>query len=304
MMADDFTRRALSFQFVLGKGQFGANDAGFGSNSNVVTLTGLRATALISMPGGATKPTADIKVFGMSPTLMNRLSTLGSIPTSHRINSVAVQAGNVDGTLSTVFTGTIYNGYGDYDQQPNVPFVVNASSAFIEAIKPSPVNSFVGSSDVATMLSGLAIEMGLSFENFGVTAQLSNSYYYGSAWQQAKQIVRDAGIEWNVCEGGVLAIWMPGQSRDTPTPPEISPDTGMIGYPSFFPLGLQLRTVFNPLIVFGRRITVKSSLPNSSGPWVVAGLQHSLESRTPDGAWETSVQATPVGYGVVVPSLR
>lgn len=311
-------QRTLSFQFVLGSGSFGESP---GSNTLTVTGAGnypLRARVEIAAPGAGAKSTADIRIWGMTKAQMDQMSVLGTVITSQRNNSILIQAGDVGGTLATAFSGTMFNAYGAYNEQPEAPFVVQASSAYYLAIKPAPVTSFVGTTPVATILQGLATAMGFTFQNSGVTATLSHAYYYGSAWDQALQIVQDAGIEWNCCDGGVLAIWNAGGSRTTPTPTLIAPPPkgAMIGYPTFNSFGIDVKNVYASTLQFGNQIQVESSLFNSqgiknvpggppeNGIYTINGLQHILESGTPGGLWESDIQGVIPSYGPVVPSVR
>lgn len=296
MTDTSFTEKVLTFQFILGTGNFGSE------GQTTATLSKLRASVHIDQAGGMAMPVAHMRIYGMEQSMMNKISTLGLIATTVRRNTVVVLAGVEGGALSEVFRGTIQNAYGDYSAMPEVPFVVDAYGGLDTALKPSTPLVVRGNADVATMLSGLAKQMGLTFENNGVTAKLSNPSYQGSLWSQAQQIVQHAGIEWNTGANGVLAIWNPGKSRER-TIPKISPSTGLIGYPTYFSLGIALRTLFSPAIQFGGRVEVESSLPAASGSnWIVSNLSADLETITPQGRWELTVQCAPVGYGAIAPS--
>lgn len=290
-----FTQKLLQIQFALGEGTFGTTGA------NVTTLSGLRASATITRAGGPSLGTLSLRVYGMKQAMMNQLSTLGSVVTSLRQNQVAVLAGTPDGVFVQVFHGTIFDGYGDYGNQPDVPFVVNAQEIYLKNLIPSNSLSLQKSFDVATVLSGLANQLGLTFEGNGVQVTLPPSYFPGPPLIQARKIIEHAGLEWNGGEGGVLAVWKPGQSRDGDIP-LISKDVGMIGYPSFFSLGIQVRTLFNPTIGIGRKFKIQSELPAANQEWVVASLSHTLETLMPKGKWESTIQGTPPQQGPVVPS--
>ncbi len=138
--------------------------------------------------------------------------------------------------------------------------------------------------------------MGLSFENNGVSVIFPKAYYWGSALSQVRDVINDAGIEWNQGDNGVLAIWPKGGSRGGAVP-LISKDTGLIGFP--YPSGnglLGLRTIFNPQINFGAKINVDSTITPAKGIWTVCSLMHDLESETPNGAWFSALVGTPPGY--------
>ncbi len=134
--------------------------------------------------------------------------------------------------------------------------------------------------------------MNMGFENNGVTARLPTSYYGGSPFEQAQLIVKHAGIEWNAGERGVLAIWNPGQARGGAVA-DVSPETGLVGYPNYTANGLDLKTIFNPSITQGSRINVKSSLTGANGEWIVDKTSHELESQVPKGSWYTHLITHP-----------
>jgi hypothetical protein len=199
----------------------------------------------------------------MPPSLMNQLATLGLVFNLVPKNTLTIMAGDDESGMSTVFGGTIWAAYGDYASQPNVPFHFECLAGAADAAIAVPASSFTGSTDVATIMSGLARQMGLGFENNGVSVKLSSPYLSGSAKVQAQKVADWAGIEWTI-DDGKLAIWPKGGNRNTPNVPTISPSTGMISYPAFTQQGIIVKTVFNPQISFGSLIKVESSLLRES----------------------------------------
>lgn len=301
-------KRVLTADFKLGQGNFG--DA---SQSNTVTVEGLRMRARIDNAGGAAQTTLDLTVYGMSLSVMNTLSTLGFVATTTRKNVVSVSAGDSDGT-TLVFEGTIFDAYVDLSSQPDAAFVVHATTAYVESLKPGDPSSYTGPVDVAQVLQTIAAQMNVPFENNGVSVILSNPYFSGSLLNQAQQAVDHAGIAWNKLSDRKLAIWYPGQSRSGAAP-LVSKDTGLANYVSYTSNGIAFRTVFNPSIIFGGKVNVQSSqlLINQtdaqgelqggakvggSGTWGVTRLNHDLETLVPHGNWFSDVQAAPVGYQV------
>lgn len=300
-----FEQRVLEAGFTLGQGTFGDSD-----NSNQSTAAGLRMCSQIKRAGGAGMAKLSLTIYGMKLSTMNTLSTLGVIATTYRKNIITLNAGNSD-TTSTVFQGTITNAYVDLQSMPEAKFQVEASSAFINALAPADPSSYRGAVDVAQVLSGLAAQMGVPFENNGVSVILQSPYFYGSLRQQALAAVQAAGISWNGIEDGTLAIWMPGQARGGAAP-LISEDTGLATYPKYTALGIRFQTVFNPSIGFGKQVNVQSSQVlkfagqtgnakvSANGVWNVVGLDHYLDSLMPHGKWFSDVQCAPPGY-VVAP---
>lgn len=299
-------RRLIDVTFELGTGSYG--EGGF----NTVTLSGLRVSANVQNAGGRSMGEANVRIWGMSLSKMNQLSTLGMVVTAQRRNQITLAAHNEGEPPATFFQGTMLDAWADLNSQPDVAFIVSAQTGLFEAMKPGTPISIRGSADVASMLSGIAAQMNFPFVNFGVNAKLSNSYFGGSLRDQATRIVEQSGIQWNALEKSVLAIWPPGGSRGGAIP-VVSAETGMIGYPSFTANGIMLKTLFNPSIGLGTRLSVKSSLQTilsraekpsnpaqASGEWVVYKIDHQLESLLPRGKWYSSILAAPIGAGTFV----
>lgn len=265
------------------------------SGTNTVELTDYRVSAHIVKAGGASQGEAHLRIYGLSLSLMNQLSSLGRTPVIVRKNLMDILAGD-EGKEALIFRGSISQAYSDLGGAPDGMLLVDSYSLLFQAVQSIPPTSFKGSVDAALILQGLATQMGLPFENNGVSVMLSNPYYAGSAKTQAETVVHDADIEWNQGDMGVLAIWPKGGHRKG-VPPVISPETGMVGYP--YPSGgglLGLKTLFNPNVAFGGRIEVRSSITPANGVWAIKQIVHELESEVPGGQWFTSLIGAPPGY--------
>lgn len=299
-----FTRKMVSVKFSLSPvtdaaGNATAQPTFAGSDANEVTLSGMRISANIHKAGGASQGEAQLRIYGMSLTLMNQLSTLGRTPVIIGKNEIAISAGDEETGESLIFRGTIAQAYTDLGGAPDGVFQVSAYSLLYQAVQSIPPTSFQGGVNVVLILQNLATQMGMSFENNGVNVRLSNPYFEGSAKSQAEAAVQAAGIEWNACDNGILAIWPKGGSRGGVVP-LISPATGMVGYP--YPSGqglLGVKTAFNPNINFGAKIEVDSIIEPAKGLWTICSVEHNVESEMPGGQWYTSVLGTPPGYLVV-----
>ena len=148
---------------------------------------------------------------------------------------------------------------------------------------------------MADVVSRLATSMGLQFENNGVTAQISAPSLTGSYMEQARDICAHAGVKLVFPNGTTLAIFPNGGNRNTPDVPTISPENGMIGYPSFSTDGIVVKTLFNPNITLGGLVNVSSSLlsgiaaaqPQTNYPsqWAIRKVDLDLDSLYPKGEW-------------------
>jgi hypothetical protein len=281
-----FVKRALDFKFQLGKGTFG--ESGF---DTVMAPSGLWAHVQIQKNGTPSMNRANIKIFGLSKSIMNRLSSIGVLPNATRFNIVTVMAGNVGGAMATVFAGNMLAASPDFSVPTEASLNIEAFTGSVANMKPVAATSFNGSVDVATIMETLAKQMGYTFENNGVSVQLSNPYLPGTARSQALSAAEAAGIYVVFDDdNGIMAI-LPKDGVRGGGVPVISPETGMVGYPSYInPAVIGLRTEYNPNIRFMGPVTVKNSVnENANGNWRVTNLFHDLSTQ-PDGPWFTEMQ--------------
>lgn len=281
-------RRRITLTFQIGKGSFGA------SGFDTITVEGLRTAATITKAGGVSMSMLQLRVQGLSLSLMNQLSTLGKPLVDGRNNKVTVSAGDDESGVAVAFIGTISEAWVDMSAAPDGVFVVAAHSGLLDALKPVPPISFQGQADAAVIMAGLAQQMELAFENSGVSVQLANPYFPGTAREQALACATAANINW-VIDDSTLAIWPKGGSRGGQVP-VLSKDTGMVGYPTHTQNGIVVVTLYNPSITFGGQVEVHSSLTPAAGTWTVFSVAHDLEAETPGGKWFTRLECSVLGY--------
>ena len=261
------------------------------------TYSGLRCEASINNIAGASLNSLQLRVYGMSSVVMNRLSTLGMKITATRRNLVTLSASNPSGGMTQVFQGTISDAWIDYRGAPEISFNVQALAGFYEQVKAIAVNSYKGATDVATVIESLAKSMGFSFTNNGVTAQLASPYFAGSAVTQIKDCAQHAKIAYDISNGSVQ-IWPSGESRDSVSF-QVAPGSGLVGYPIFSNTGINIQTEFNQDILIGRRIDVQSSIPQACGTWYCQVARHEIASQVPNGPWFTYAKLAGDGVHVI-----
>lgn len=127
-----FVKRRIDVTINLAEGQFGDN-AG-----PAVTLSGYRVQAAVVAYNGDSQAQLQLRIFGLSQDMINKLTVIGPIPTERRNNRILVAAGDVGGdALTVVYEGTISQAWADYNQAPEVVFNVVALAAAFEAVKPT-----------------------------------------------------------------------------------------------------------------------------------------------------------------------
>lgn len=283
-----FTEKRIELTITLGSGTFG-EDVG-----DTVTLRKFRMVADLINPGGESMGSCTLRVYGLRNDVMNKLTTIGLINAAIKAkNTIALAAGDDESGYSTVFSGTIFDAWADYNSSPDVAFNIIAYAGLDTAVRPVDATSYKGVTDVAAILQDIAVsQMGIQFENNGVDVKLSNPYLSGTALTKVRNVCRAASINF-VIENNVLIIW----SSDTARKGDkqlVSPETGMVGWPALSSKGMTVRMLFNPKIKLGNDIEVKSAIPMACRTWRVYSISHSLSSEIVDGPWFTTAE---VGYG-------
>lgn len=290
-----FTFKQLRFTFTL------ANNAVFeGTGSNVLTVTGLRASVSVKGSGFPAFPEAGARIYGLRQSDMNALTALANIvqtdaPLPWQRNSVSIEADSGDG-FSTVFAGQIVTAGPDYSSMPDVALQLLARVMFFDSVNPATPTAYTGATDVAVIAAAIVAKMGKVLENNGVQGiTLDSPYFANTLAEQLRDLAAQSGIDvYNDFGDNVVAICPKGQPRQTPTW-VLSPATGLVGYPTLDSLGYtQTRAVYNPAFRFGGRVTVQGSdVPRANGAWLIRALSHNLESIKAGGAWFSDLKLWP-----------
>ncbi len=235
------------------------------------------------------------KIYGVRQEDMNSVTTLQWKPGTVIPNTVEVYA--IDGHVETlVYAGNIVNAWADYQNMPDVFLHIQAQSGFYNQLKPVLPRSFKGAVDVASVMSQIARDLGYTFENGGVNTKLVDVYLPNTGMEQAKDLCRAAGCDMYL-DDKILAITPPNVPRKTMIP-EISAQTGLVGYPTFDGIGVNFRTLFNPSVTFGGSFKLVTDVQQAAGEWVTSSLSHHLESEKPGGAWFSNVRGNANGLAI------
>lgn len=275
-----FTEKKITAIFTLEDGEFK-------SGGNQLTLEGLRMMAHIESYGVFEQGTCGLRIWGMNPEDMNTLSTLGRRMGISK-NGLSLLAGDDENGMTQVFSGTIFDAYTDYNSLPDVVFCIDASPGWFEKMAPAAANSFQGVTDVTTIMKSLASAAGFAFVNHSVNVQLANHYLCGSVMNQIQDVVTSTGIGCRLAND-TLEIWPEGGFTDEESV-QLSAETGMVGYPEFDPYGLAITSEFNPDLIYGRKVTVTSSIPQACGDFIISQCVHSISSKLPGGPWFTALR--------------
>ena len=303
-----YVERAIDLTITLQPTSTQPNPTFNGTTSNQVKIlgggsvarNGRRISARITKAGGASLGQAEIRIYNLPLSVMNQLSTLGT-PLIYQVgrNTVVVEAGDdIDG-MAVIFQGTINTAFATFDESGNATFSITAQVGELNAAASTDATSFNGTAAVATIMASLAQRGSYNFVNNGVTVSLAYPYFSGSILDQIKTCAAAGGVQWFIDDTtNTLHIWPTGGNRDGLIP-EVSAATGMVGYPSYTSNGISVRTLYNPSIGFGAKISLKSILTPAEKIWVVYYLDYDLECQEPGGPWFTNLEAVEPGYTIV-----
>jgi hypothetical protein len=287
-----FTKRGLSFVITLGENQGtfegGANQLGLQNPRSRVTAQ--------SCIGGDTAfaGNALIQIWGMKPEDMARLSILGFDQAKIGNNNIDVHAADAEGNHTVnVFSGGIFSARINYNAMPDVSLELECWATINEQTQAVPATSAQGSTDVAALLQGIcaACNPPLTFVNHGVSAVLANHATGGSPAQQIEDICTSAGICYTL-QGGTLTVWPKDQSTDGVVV-TTGPGMGMVGFPEYNMVGIDVTMEFNPEVQIGRQLTINSTaqagpaIPGLPGTYWINVVSHDLSCELPGGPWFT-----------------
>lgn len=266
-------------------------------DANTIDLTGFRVVAEIKKVGVFGEGFCSrIKIYGMEQADMNALSILAWEVLGVDRNTISVFAGDEESGMTMVFGGQIANAWADYSVAPDTCLVIDAKAGYVDQITEALPSSYLDDVEISVVMKALADEMGYTFNNKGVSGKITSRYFSGTLMKQARAIAEHAGIAMFV-DGNSLTI-MPEENGiiDQVEIPVISPETGLIGYPTYNKNGICINTLFNPSIEYRGKINIENTLDIINGEWLVISLSYNLESEKPNGAWFCQVEARRFQY--------
>lgn len=288
MSNTSFLKRKLQAQFTLKSGSF--ED---GSNSKIVTDLAMSCTVEKLGPPDFGK--CSLTVRGMLLEDMEQLTTLSFTPQFAYTakNYLNIFAGDDLNGFSQIFAGSITSAGAEFSEgQPGAAFKVEGQIGYNGSVKAQAPTSINGSQTLSNFIEQQANSAGMSFENQGVTASISNCIFNGSPVQQARQAAERAGCDLLIDDETLILLPKNGV-RDSEQVPLLNKDSGLLGYPKITQSGIEVKSIFNPVYKLGQTFVLESIVPKASGTWQITKLVHKLAANEPgDGSWESQITAT------------
>ena len=286
-MTHSFNQKSLRVTLLLNE----KNPAFDKEGNNTIVFEGLRVIAQIQSGNGSVSPFAKIQIFNLNLNAINQLTKIKwNTDREGKFNFVKLEA-NINGEYSTVYEGTIHFAYPNFGSVPDVVLTIDSSIAMNHQINAVAPTSYKGEVDVAQAINALCQQMGMRFENNGVNAKVSNPYLPQTALEQVRALCTATNTSLYM-DLNTIAITPQGKAREVQIP-VISPQSGLIGYPT--PLmqgGVTFSCLYDPLLKFGGLVEIQNSLIEAAnGRWLIQGVSLSLESGVPNGKWQADIQA-------------
>ena len=256
-----------------------------------ISFSGLRVSARIRYEAGAYNM-ADIQIYGLSQDFMRQLIAIysyGWTGNSFVNNRIALRY--TDETNVTIFEGGIVSALIDYNTAPEVPFSILASATYKEQMEVPGGMSFPGTVAVETIIRQILNKSHeKAFENKGVDTVLTDESVNGSVMDMIDQVCRHADIDYWM-QNNTLIIAPKGATDKSTTPIELTPETGLVGWPVLTQYGCNALALFSPGYVAMR--TVKLACPalfDGTRLFSINGLTHEVDSEVPGGRWHTRLR--------------
>lgn len=266
-------------------------------------IEGLACKCRVSKLGLPDKNKASVSVWGLSLDDMAAMTTLSFGPLRYASrNHMVIEAGERGGALSRVFSGNIMSAWADFNGAPDVEMKFEAmTGGYAALIAQSPVAAS-GTAKAAELCGQFARECGLSFVNQGVDVSVDNSVYSGSPLEKAQAVAKQVGADL-IIDDDRMTLLPRGETLKGGSVAVLSPETGMIGYPTFTNNGITVKSFFNPSAQRGGQVKISSIVPRASGTWRITRVDHDLSAYDPRGGpWETTIEAT-YGAGFLAGSV-
>lgn len=290
MPTNSYTAKRLRATFILlGEGAVFA-----GTNSNTLTVTGLRMSATVQASSRLAAQMS-LRVFGMKREDMDAISVAWANPPIVLDHTVLLEANNGEG-FSKVFSGTIIEAQPQYGAQPDVYMSITAKTGYFNQIQPAEPTSYTETVDIGLVAGDLAARMRTSagepfaFVNGGANGILAGPpYLHGTLVDQLDTACQMAGCDYYIANDTVTITPRGQPIEGIPPSVKLTKDTGLIQSPSYGNGGLNVQAFYNPAFDNGVPIDIESIVPQATGRWFPFSMTHSLEQLVPNGRWETNM---------------
>lgn len=279
-----FTSKKIEIRLTLTTGKYS-------NGTNTKIIRELPCSVSVQCAGLPMKDQATVKIYGMTQDDMEALTWLTWNPLAINRNKIEVLAGE-ENNLSLAFAGEIQTAVPEYNGSPDVYLSITAISAYYTGRIPVSPYSFKGNVPVASVLQTLAKQAEYTFVNGGDNSTVENPYLKGSPLQQIIQLKEMSGADIRISNGVITLV---GKNKKILT--VVSPENGLLGYPTPTAQGMRIRTLFNPVYDLTGQIKIENSIvPKANGTWNIYGISHTLGQYVDNPPWFSDLELS-IGGG-------
>lgn len=279
-----------------------------GSRANVVpadarVLKDIRIKFTVDKTSEFNANKATITVFNISQETRNFLEK--------KDNIVILRAGYKD-SISTIFSGDVLKGKNDR-KGPDITTDLECGDGEI-ALRDAIVNIGLGPGATNTQIINAAIEaitslsVARGFVESIPTVTFNQGFTYsGLAKSLLKDQLKQVGLEYSI-QDGELCVFTHNKT-DQQIAVEVTPETGLVGFPTKSAEGVDFTSLLNPYIRPGRAVKIESKQFQGAFGSQAAVASNSLvhsgavvrtrrvvhDGDTHEGTWLSKVECTAIG---------
>jgi len=250
--------------------------------TDTIKLNSPRSTANISTFGGTNSSEANFTIWGIGRDVIATLTRFEMWNGGKNFNNIVVKANGVK-----CYEGVIINCVADFNQAPDIPVNISCQPCAFLAVAVSKPFSFNGEVRASEIIQSIIKPFNMTLINVDVLDYLKNPYITGSPYQQILSVSSNVRC---FIEFSFDNIYISKQNSPRSSDViEISPSSGLIGFPNYFGTYLTIKTYFNSSYKTGQRVKLDTYLPLASGDYTIGAIIHNLSCQLPNGTFESNL---------------
>lgn len=243
----------------------------------------------INKCGLPARNSANIDIYNLHPDDIDQITTTTKVNMNLDRNIVRVLAGEQNGLMSEVFLGEIYWAYESHSS-PDTGLHIEAYSGIYPALKTERPTTHQGAISGIDMMKEIAESFSYVFQNPNKVEGLyiNDPVLNNGPLDKLMELAEMMNLE-VICDDGKIIV--NEKDRGYGDVLNISPDTGLIGYPEVNPYGVTFTHEYHPAFLYGGLVNIESDIRKANGTWKITSLRHSLQVNGEGPAWDTFVEA-------------
>ncbi|MGJ8524350.1 hypothetical protein LMG33818_000058 [Halomonadaceae bacterium LMG 33818] len=270
----------------------------FEDGNNTLVIDNCKAVCSMSVNAGLGGGDMQMTLWGLSLGHISKIVGPGILQFQNGIqNEITVWAND-----DVFFRGIIIDTQMDSSRAPDLVLKIHGKQNGLATQFLATSPTFIGKpTSFIEICKIIAQKAGLSVNSYIDDFTVSRFHAEGSVKSQLDALAesyRNKKIGIVHTFGHIDIIGYISQADDgTEADIEISPENGLIGYPSFTMKGIQFNCMYRPEISMNSIVKLTTNLPNASGRWNIWTVVHQISAWVEGGPWYSSVTAGTISNG-------